>query len=137
MMGTVFASAETASGVPSADRARVDLRNQEVLRHHIQNLDANGDEHEKLRERIKTLEESLKRLGRESLERAKIGMERLAEKYDPGGQLQPSASPGRQCDVLAQVQMASMAVEAQGFFNAPGALQAQQPQAPAIGYAVS
>jgi len=46
-------------------------------------LEAHGDEHEKLRERIKNLEESLQRLGRESLERAKLGMEKLAEKYFP------------------------------------------------------
>lgn len=49
----------------------------------MQSLEASNDEHEKLRERIKNLEESLQRLGEESLERAKLGMEKLAEKYFP------------------------------------------------------
>jgi len=56
---------------------------QEALRARIRSLEASGNEHEKLRERIKNLEESLQRLGKESLERAKLGMEKLAEKYFP------------------------------------------------------
>merc|ERR1740121_2917002 len=57
--------------------------NPEAMRVHMNSLEASRDEHEKLRERIMSLEESLQRLGRESLERAKIGMEKLAEKYFP------------------------------------------------------
>lgn len=56
---------------------------QEALRARIRSLEASSDEHEKLRERIKSLEDSLQKLGRESLERAKVGMEKLAEKYFP------------------------------------------------------
>lgn len=56
---------------------------REELSSHIRSLDATDDEHERLRERIRSLEESLERLGRESLERAKFGMERLAERYFP------------------------------------------------------
>jgi hypothetical protein len=56
--------------------------NSQELKERMRSLEA-GDEHEKLRERIKNLEESLQRLGRESLERAKLGMEKLAEKYFP------------------------------------------------------
>lgn len=62
--------------------------NSQELKERMRSLEA-GDEHEKLRERIKNLEESLQRLGRESLERAKLGMEKLAEKYFPKGR-----SPG-------------------------------------------
>jgi len=49
----------------------------------LPSLESSRDEHEKLRERIMGLEDSLQRLGRESLERAKLGMEKLAEKYFP------------------------------------------------------
>merc|ERR1711957_255307 len=56
---------------------------QEALKARIRNLEASGDEHEKLRDRIRSLEESLQKLERESLERAKLGMEQLAEKYFP------------------------------------------------------
>lgn len=67
------------------------ITNQE-LKDRMQSLESSGDEHEKLRERIKNLEESLQRLGRESLERAKLGMEKLAEKYFP--KVRP-AGPGQ------------------------------------------
>jgi len=56
---------------------------EEALRARIASLEISSDEHEKLRERIRTLEDSLQRLGRESLERAKVGMEKLADKYFP------------------------------------------------------
>lgn len=49
----------------------------------MNSLETSRDEHERLRERILSLEDSLQRLGRESLERAKLGMEKLAEKYFP------------------------------------------------------
>lgn len=62
---------------------RANSINNQELKERMQSLEAHGDEHEKLRERIKNLEESLQRLGRESLERAKLGMEKLAEKYFP------------------------------------------------------
>lgn len=55
----------------------------EALRARMSSLEAARDEHEKLRERIAGLEESLQRLGRESLERAKVGMDKLADKYFP------------------------------------------------------
>merc|ERR1740130_695794 len=78
------------------DRANEQVRrsiitNQE-LKDRMQSLESSGDEHEKLRERIKNLEESLQRLGRASLERAKLGMEKLAEKYFP--KVRP-AGPGQ------------------------------------------
>jgi len=63
-------------------RQSIDI-SQAALRARIQTLEASSEEHAKLRERIKNLEESLQRLGRESLERAKVGMEKLAEKYFP------------------------------------------------------
>jgi len=63
-------------------RHSIDI-SQAALRARIQTLEASSEEHAKLRERIKNLEESLQRLGRESLERAKVGMEKLAEKYFP------------------------------------------------------
>jgi len=63
-------------------RHSIDI-SQAALRARIQTLEASSEEHAKLRERIKNLEESLQRLGHESLERAKVGMEKLAEKYFP------------------------------------------------------
>lgn len=124
MPNIVFAGPE-AGGAPSAG---IDPRGMEVMRH----LDT-GDEHEKLRERIRTLEESLKRLGRESLERAKLGMERLAEKYDAGA-LPPNGRVGP-CEALDPHLAPS--VEALGFYTAPGAMQTQQALAPASGFATS
>jgi len=72
---------------PSLDQSSSEIEarrlvNSQELKDRMRSLEA-GDEHEKLRERIKNLEESLQRLGRESLERAKVGMEKLAEKYFP------------------------------------------------------
>lgn len=133
-----FAGVEITSGISSAETAHgIDPRKKEALRHRMQNIDANADEHEKLRERIKTLEESLKRLGRESLDRAKLGMERLAEKYESGGKLQPPNGPVGPCDGLDQAHVASMSVEIHGFYTGPGVLQIQQPQAPARAFAMS
>lgn len=63
-------------------RRSIDV-SQAALRARIRSLEASSEEHAKLRERIRSLEESLQRLGRESLERAKLGMEKLAEKYFP------------------------------------------------------
>jgi hypothetical protein len=64
------------------EEVRRSLGSAADLKDRVQSLEA-GDEHERLRERIKNLEESLQKLGRESLERAKLGMEKLAEKYFP------------------------------------------------------
>lgn len=72
---------ESKSSDPAL-RQSIDI-SQAALRARIQTLEASSEEHAKLRERIKGLEESLQRLGRESLERAKVGMEKLAEKYFP------------------------------------------------------
>merc|ERR1712070_1245181 len=119
-----FAGAEVVCGMSSAESAQgIDPRKKEGLRHRIQSVDATADEHEQLRERIKTLEESLKRLGRESLERAKLGMERLAEKYDSGGKLQPSNGPLGPSTFLEQAHVASMSVETRGMYSSPGVLQ--------------
>lgn len=68
---------------PGTERLPDMESSQEALRARIRSLEASGDEHEKLRDRIRSLEDSLQRLGRESLERAKLGMEKLAEKYFP------------------------------------------------------
>merc|ERR1712107_563015 len=48
-----------------------------------------SSEQDKLRDRIRNLEESLQRLGKDNLERAKQGMEKLTEKYFPKGQPGP------------------------------------------------
>lgn len=121
----VFAGPEAASGAASAEQARgIDPRRMEVMRQHP---DTHGDEHEKLRDRIRTLEESLKRLGRESLERAKHGMERLAEKYDTGAQPLP---PGRAVPCEGLGPLLPPSVEALGVHTTPAA-QTQQALAPA------
>lgn len=95
MLGSGFAGAGTIGGVALGEpQSRCgDLRSHEALLQRVRNLEVNGDEHEQLRERIRTLEESLHRLGRESLERAKVGMERVAEKHYLPGQQQPRAVP--------------------------------------------
>merc|ERR1719487_535125 len=75
-----------SSPLRSLDRANAEVRrtiSTSQDKDRMQSNEAHGDEHEKLRERIQNLEESLQRLGRESLERAKLGMEKLAEKYFP------------------------------------------------------
>lgn len=65
-------------------------QSHDALKERVRNLEVNGSsEHESLRERIRSLEESLHRLGRESLERAKVGMERVAEKHALPAQLPP------------------------------------------------
>jgi len=57
----------------------------------MESADSRGDEdwsseQDKLKDRIRTLEESLQRLGKDNLERAKQGMEKLTEKYFPKDQ---------------------------------------------------
>merc|ERR1719231_1715377 len=60
----------------------------------MESAESHGDEdrsseQDKLRDRIRNLEESLQRLGKDNLERAKQGMEKLTEKYFPKGQPGP------------------------------------------------
>jgi len=81
------------SGAHLETRRSLDM-SQEALRARIRSLEASSEEHERLRERIRSLEESLQRLGRESLERAKVGMEKLAEKYFPNA---------KQCEAMGMI----------------------------------
>jgi len=82
--GTQFVAAP-ATSIPAdcSTSATMPAEQHNEVKDRIENQDINNDEHERLRERIKNLENSLQCLGRESLERAKVGMEKLAEKYFP------------------------------------------------------
>jgi len=55
--------------------------------------DEDGSEHDKLKDRIRNLEESLQRLSKDSLERTKQDVEKFSEKYFPKGQQGPLHSP--------------------------------------------
>jgi len=92
LRASVEMSHDSSIGSP-IDHLRRGMDSQELLKERMRSLEAHGDEHEKLRERIKNLEESLQKLGRESLERAKLGMEKLAEKYFPKVRPAPAVGP--------------------------------------------
>eukprot|EP00747_Dinoflagellata_sp_TGD_P041388 gnl/TRDRNA2_/TRDRNA2_141454_c1_seq1.p1 gnl/TRDRNA2_/TRDRNA2_141454_c1~~gnl/TRDRNA2_/TRDRNA2_141454_c1_seq1.p1 ORF type:complete len:208 (-),score=24.59 gnl/TRDRNA2_/TRDRNA2_141454_c1_seq1:25-648(-) len=56
----------------------------EVLLERIAQLDAQDEGHERLKSRIRDLEENLEKLGRESLERLRLGLEQTKDRYKPG-----------------------------------------------------